>query len=110
RPRIVLPAGFEQRYSDRERQLVLLHERVHLRRGDIAINALLALLQCLYWFNPLLPLALRRCREDQELSCDERVIARGDGARRSYANAMLKTGLAESPLPVGCHWQDHHPL
>jgi len=110
RPRIVLPAGFEQRYSDRERQLVLLHERVHLRRGDIAINALLALLQCLYWFNPLLPLALRRCREDQELSCDERVIARGDGARRSYANAMLKTGLAESPLPVGCHWQDQHPL
>ncbi|SBV36692.1 TonB family protein [uncultured Stenotrophomonas sp.] len=110
RPRIVLPAGFEQRYSGRERQLVLLHERVHLRRGDIAINALLALLQCLYWFNPLLPLALRRCREDQELSCDERVIAHGDGARRSYANAMLKTGLAESRLPVGCHWQDQHPL
>ncbi|MGB3394342.1 MAG: TonB family protein [Stenotrophomonas sp.] len=110
RPRIVLPAGFEQRYSGRERQLVLLHEQVHLRRGDIAINALLALLQCLYWFNPLLPLALRRCREDQELSCDERVIAHGDGARRSYANAMLKTGLALSPLPVGCHWQDQHPL
>ena len=42
--------------------------------------------------NPLLPLALRRCREDQELSCDERVIANSAGARRSYAAAMLKTG------------------
>lgn len=110
RPRIVLPAGFEQRYLPIEQQLVLLHERVHLQRGDIVINALLALLQCLYWFNPLLLFALRCCREDQELSCDERVIARVSGARRSYGEAMLKTGLAASPLPVGCHWQNHHPL
>lgn len=109
-PRIVLPAGFEQRYSSLEQQLVLLHERVHLRRGDIVVNALLALLQCVYWFNPLLLLAQRRCREDQELSCDERVIAQMAGARRSYGDAMLKTGLAQSSLPVGCHWQSHHPL
>lgn len=110
RPMIVLPAGFEQRYSPLEQQLVLLHERIHLQRGDIAINAMLALLQCIYWFNPLLLLAQRRCREDQELSCDERVIARMSGARRSYGDAMLKTGLAQSALPVGCHWQNHHPL
>lgn len=110
RPRIVLPADFEQRYSPRERQLVVLHEQVHLRRGDTVVNALLAAMQCLYWFNPLLPLAVRRCREDQELSCDERVVARSAGARRSYGDAMLKTGLALSPLPVGCHWQDRHPL
>ena len=110
RPKIVLPAGFEQRYEMHERQLVLLHEQVHLRRGDIVVNALLALVQCAHWFNPLLVLAMRRCREDQELSCDERVIAHSAGARRSYAAAMLKTGLAASPLPVGCHWQNQHPL
>ncbi|WP_442683681.1 TonB family protein [Stenotrophomonas sp. JC08] len=110
RPMIVLPTGFEQRYSPLEQQLVLLHERIHLQRGDIAINAVLALLQCLYWFNPLLLLAQRRCREDQELSCDERVIAQMAGVRRSYGDAMLKTGLAQSALPVGCHWQNHHPL
>ncbi|MBN8799609.1 MAG: TonB family protein, partial [Stenotrophomonas nitritireducens] len=110
RPRIVLPVDFEQRYTAPERRLVLMHERVHLHRGDIVVNALLAAMQCLYWFNPLVPLALRRCREDQEFSCDERVIARSDGARRSYGNAMLKTGLSLSPLPVGCHWRDPHPL
>jgi len=110
RPRIVLPVDFEQRYTAPERRLVLLHEQVHLRRGDTVVNALLAAMQCLYWFNPLLPLAVRRCREDQELSCDERVVARSAGARRSYGDAMLKTGLALSPLPVGCHWQNHHPL
>lgn len=110
RPRIVLPAGFESRYTSQEQQLVLRHEQVHLRRGDIVVNALLALLHCVYWFNPLLPRVLRRCRQDQELSCDERVIAASAGARRSYGNAMLKTGLALSPLPMGCHWQNHHPL
>lgn len=110
RPRIVLPAGFEQRYTPQEQQLVLLHEQTHVRRGDIVVNALLAVMQCLHWFNPLLPFALRRCRDDQELSCDERVVARVGGARRSYGNAMLKTGLALSPLPVGCHWQNPHPL
>lgn len=110
RPRIVLPAGFEARYTLPEQKLVLRHELVHLRRGDIAVNALLALMHGVYWFNPLLPLVLRRCRQDQELSCDERVIAASAGARRSYGNAMLKTGLALSPLPAGCHWQSHHPL
>ncbi|MGH8054430.1 MAG: TonB family protein [Stenotrophomonas sp.] len=110
RPRIVLPSGFEQRYTPEEQQLVVLHEQVHVQRGDIVVNALLALMQCMHWFNPLLPFALRRCREDQELSCDERVVARMGGARRSYGNAMLKTGLALSPLPVGCHWQNQHPL
>ena len=110
RPRIVLPAGFEQRYTAQEQQLVLLHEQLHVRRGDIVVNALLAVMQCIHWFNPLLPFALRRCRDDQELSCDERVVARVGGARRSYGSAMLKTGLASSPLPVGCHWQSPHPL
>jgi len=110
RSRIVLPTDFEHRYDAREQALVLLHERVHQRRGDLLVNALLAALRCLYWFNPVLLLAVHRCREDQELSCDERVIARGEGARRSYGNAMLKTTLASSPLPLGCHWQGHHPL
>lgn len=110
RPRIVLPAGFAQRYSPQEQTLVLHHERIHIRRGDLQVNASAALLCCLYWFNPLLLLALRRCREDQELSCDERVIAAHGDARRSYGMAMLKTELAVSPLPVGCHWQNHHPL
>lgn len=110
RPRIVVPADFEQRYSAEERQLVMLHEQLHLRRGDLWVNAALALMQCAYWFNPLLMPAVRRCREDQELSCDERVIANTAGARRSYGNAMLKTGLALSPLPMGCHWQNQHPL
>lgn len=110
RPRIVLPAGFDHRYSVDEQALIVLHERIHLRRGDGWINALVALWCCLFWFNPLFVLAQRCLRADQEFSCDEVVIAQRGDARRSYASAMLKTSLALSPLPVGCHWQDIHPL
>ena len=110
RPRILLPADFEQRYSAQEQALVLQHERLHVRRGDLLANALAALLRCVFWFNPLLHFALRRFRLDQELACDEWVIARNPRARRPYGEAMLKTQFDELPLPLGCHWQARHPI
>ncbi len=101
---------FEQRYTPGEQALVVQHERLHVRRGDLFANALTALLRCLFWFNPLLPFALRRFRLDQELACDEAVIARNPRARRQYGEAMLKTQFDEFPLPLGCHWQARHPI
>lgn len=110
RPRILLPADFERRYTAQEQDLVLQHERLHVRRGDLVANALAASLRCVFWFNPLLPPVLRRFRLDQELACDERVIARNPRARRPYGEAMLKTHFDELPLPLGCHWQAQHPI
>ena len=110
RPRIVLPADFERRYSAAERELVLQHERLHVRRGDLPANALAALLRCLFWFHPLLPAALRRFRHDQELACDAAVIARHPRQRRVYGEAMLKAQLPHAPLPLGCHWPPLHAL
>lgn len=110
RPRIVLPNDFESRYSDDEQRLVLQHEHIHLRRGDLQANAVFALLRCLHWFNPLVHVAAERFRRDQELACDESVIRRHPHSRRPYGDAMLKTQLAGSALPFGCHWHGQHPL
>ncbi len=110
RPRVVLPADFERRYTPRQQQLVLAHEREHLRRGDVAVSALASALRCLFWFNPLVHLAAQRLRLDLELACDAAVVARFPHARRSYADAMVDTQLAVPGLPVGCHWQSSHPL
>ena len=115
RPRIVLPADFDAHYSERERALVVAHERVHLQRGDAQINALVALLRCLQWFNPLVHFAASRFRFDQEIACDAAVITRFPEARRCYADAMLRAQLTgqtrqELRLPVGCYWQSDHPL
>lgn len=110
RPRIVLPADFDTRYDAAEQEMILCHERIHIARRDLHANAIAAVLRSLQWFNPLLHYAFVRFRRDQELACDERVVARHPQQRRSYANAMLKTHMADSPLPVGCHWQGSHPL
>jgi TonB family protein len=110
RPRIVLPTDFRQRYDDHEQALVLAHERVHLRRGDVQAHTLATALRCVFWFNPLLHFAATRFRFDQELACDAAVLAQFPSSRRSYGDAMLKTQMAESGFPIGCHWQSIHPL
>lgn len=110
RPRIVVPVDFDHRYDEQERRLMLRHERVHLRRGDLPVNAAVALVRCLYWFNPLVHIAARRFRHDQELACDQAVIARFPQQRRAYGDAMLKTQLAVDALPLACHWGGRHLL
>lgn len=110
RPRIVLPADAMHRYAAGERELMLAHERAHVTRGDLAANAAVAALRCVFWFNPLVHLAARRFRHDQELACDQQVVGCHPDARRAYGEAMLKTQLARGVLPLGCHWAQAHPL
>lgn len=112
RPRIVVPADFEAQVDDRARAVVLTHERVHLERGDPAVNALATALQCLAWFNPLVHLGAHRMRIDQEIACDAVVVARHPEARRLYAEALLNTLLMSRSIPLGCHWPPagRHPL
>ena len=114
KPAIVLPADFDARYSNEQRTLMVAHERMHIVRGDLHANALAAAMRCVFWFNPLLHLAARHFRHDQELACDLRVITRHPHARRAYGEAMFKTQLALHPLPLGCHWRAgdnrSHPL
>lgn len=110
RPRIVLPSDFETRFGPVERELILAHERSHLRRGDIVANALATLLRTLYWFNPLMHYAAARMRHDHELASDADVVAQYPHARRRYADTLLNAQLAVPGLPVGCLWQSSHPL
>lgn len=109
-PMIVLPVDFDTRYSVEQRALMLDHERSHIRHGDLQANAAFLALRCLFWFNPLLHVAARAFRHDQELACDQRVIARHPQSRRAYGEAMFRTQLATQALPLGCHWGFTHPL
>jgi beta-lactamase regulating signal transducer with metallopeptidase domain len=109
-PRIVVPIDFATRYTTVEQTLILAHESMHVRRGDLIINALWVIGRCIYWFNPLIHIAARAMRFDQELACDAAVIREHPHSRKPYANAMLATQLAEAALPLGCHWPSTHPL
>jgi TonB family protein len=102
---IILPFDFEVRFTPAEQAAVLAHEAQHLARGDVVANAVVALIQCLCWFNPLVHLAARWIRFDQEAACDAAVIANQPGLRRPYAEALLKTQVMAAVPPVGCAWR-----
>lgn len=110
RPRIVLPADFASRYGEIQRALVLAHERVHIARGDLVANLAVAALRCVFWFNPLFHLAAHRFRHDQELACDEVVVARHPQLRRAYGDALFQAQFAAQMPPLGCHFGFGHPL
>jgi TonB family protein len=110
RPRIVLPVDFATRYNAAQQQLVIAHERVHLRRGDHLANLIAASLRCVNWFNPLLLVALPLFARDQELACDAAVIASHPHQRRSYGEALLNTLCQRGSMPLGCQAFGSHPL
>ena len=111
-PRLVVPADFAERFNDAERRLVRAHELAHIDRLDARYNAAAALATSVCWFNPLLHLAVRAMRQDQELACDATVLERLPGARRLYAETLLRTHRTTVPPPLGCQWDSRaaHPL
>ncbi|MES2672541.1 MAG: M56 family metallopeptidase [Pseudomonadota bacterium] len=110
RARIVLPADFAERYDSEQRKLMLAHERRHLHSGDPLANLAITIVRCLFWFNPLVHLAASRFRHDQELACDQAVVAAHPNSRRAYGEAMLKTLMTDRQAPLGCHWGFSHPM
>lgn len=106
-PRIVLPADFETRFDARERGLILLHERTHIRRGDPITNLIIAASRALGWCNPMIHLGAAFARIDQELACDATVLALKSDIRADYARALLKVSMFDAPSPLACGWGTH---
>lgn len=103
RPRLLLPPGLIDRFTEQELRFVFLHELAHLKRHDIAVNWLTTLLQIVHWFNPLIWLAFHRMRADRELACDARVLSAAQREEsRAYGATIIKLleGIVRpAPLP-----------
>ncbi|QYK04970.1 M56 family metallopeptidase [Shewanella zhangzhouensis] len=113
RPTVVLPDGFETRFSIKDQQLILAHELSHWRRGDLHCNLLALALLCLCWFNPLCLLAYRRFRQDQEMACDADVtIELSQADRIAYGRALIGNAatVARSWQPLSHHYGDKHTM
>jgi beta-lactamase regulating signal transducer with metallopeptidase domain len=90
RPIILLPQALAGKLSPRQLRGVLVHELVHLRRGDVWMNCAQTVLQIVYWWHPLLWLANARIRRLREEAVDDAVmLALRDGAD-AYAPTLLE--------------------
>jgi beta-lactamase regulating signal transducer with metallopeptidase domain len=75
-PVVCLPSDADQWSEDRLR-IVLLHELAHIERYDALTEFMAQLALVVFWFNPLLWLAVQRMRTEREHACDDRVLTRG---------------------------------
>lgn len=85
-PRIYLPENM----TEEEEQYILLHEQIHIKRGDAVFRLLACLALGLHWFNPLVWAAFVLSGRDMEMSCDEAVIRRlGSKVKKEYSASLL---------------------
>ena len=102
RPQIYLPL-----LSGEERELVLLHERQHIRRLDPWWKLLAYAAVTVHWFNPLAWVTYVLMCRDMELACDQETVKDMDNARRkAYSEALLncaarRSGIAACPVAFG---------
>ena len=87
RPAVVLPRGASE-WPAARLVTVLRHELVHIRRWDLAAQALGQLVCCLYWFQPLAWMAAKKLRQERERACDDAVLAAGI-APHDYAAELI---------------------
>jgi TonB family protein len=104
RPRILIPERLAGQIPLEELRCVFLHELAHLKRGDIWLGWLTAVLQALHWFNPLIWWAFARMRDDREAAADALALQRmqnGDSACYADTIVNLLESFALHPrLPI----------
>ena len=94
RPAVVLPRGAAE-WPAARLATVLRHELAHIRRWDLAAQALGQMVCCLYWFNPLAWMAARRLRQERERACDDAVLSAGIQPHEYAADLVdLARGMA----------------
>jgi beta-lactamase regulating signal transducer with metallopeptidase domain len=112
--RVVLPADLWQRLTAEQRETLLAHELAHWRRRDHWVRHLELAALALYWWHPILWLALREMREAEEQCCDAWVVWALPAAAEEYAAALIETVtfLSESrpavPLAASGIGRVHH--
>ncbi|MBX7209762.1 MAG: M56 family metallopeptidase [Verrucomicrobiaceae bacterium] len=92
RPVLVLPACVKT-WCDDELRAALQHEVAHIAHHDAARRWLGTLVCALWWPHPLVWLAAKAWRLEQERSCDDAVIRGGTDANR-YATQLLNVAKA----------------
>ncbi len=87
RPKIIIPVSYK---DSPDLDLILLHERQHIKRLDNFYRIAAFVVAAVHWFNPLAWLFLKLYLSDSELACDESVLSKlNEDERKQYAYALL---------------------
>jgi beta-lactamase regulating signal transducer with metallopeptidase domain len=96
-PVLLLPVHGASSINDDDLDMALTHELVHLRRRDLTWGLLPALAQHLFFFHPLIHLALREYGVAREAAVDAAVVAGNRHCRSDYGRLLVRLGVAPRP-------------
>jgi beta-lactamase regulating signal transducer with metallopeptidase domain len=99
-PRLLVPQGLIRQLSAAQRESLVLHELVHIKRGDHLVRLLELAAGVAFWWLPLVGSIGRRLRACEEACCDAAVVARRPRARRDYARLLMDVMDFADPLPA----------
>ncbi len=87
KPKIFLPFDL----SPEQRQIVLQHEKTHIKRKDYLLMMLYYIALALNWYNPLCWLIYFGVNKDIEMACDEQTLQNTSmEERKFYARTLLR--------------------
>ena len=87
-PVVLLPEDADE-WPDERRRYVLVHEMAHVKRLDALTQLVGQVALALFWFNPLMWIAVRRMQLEREHACDDYVLLHGTQPSR-YAADLLE--------------------
>ena len=106
RPRIYLPEALKEE----EREYILCHEQMHIKRKDHILRLFGFLALCVHWFNPLVWAAFLLLIRDMEMACDEAVLKKmgpdSVSLKKAYSASLLslatgRRSIGGAPLAFG---------
>ncbi|MBV9718944.1 MAG: M56 family metallopeptidase [Candidatus Eremiobacteraeota bacterium] len=90
-PAIVVPKELLQILAPGDLRCTLEHELAHVRRADVASNAIQRILEALFFWNPWVHTIGRRLIDEREAACDDCAVRRL-GESEAYARALAEIG------------------
>lgn len=87
RPTLYIP---ESDLTPSEQSLILEHELVHYRRGDIVFKWLIMAAKCIHWFNPIVYILAGYIERECEASCDFKATrSMSDADKKQYMYTLV---------------------
>ena len=100
-PFLLLPEGLCERLTGEQFAAIVEHELCHVRRRDNLTSAIHMVVECLFWFYPLVWWIQARLVEERERACDEAVLEMGSEPR-DYAGAIVRVCEFYLKSPLVC--------
>jgi TonB family protein len=100
-PAVVLPRDLVASLSESDLRCTIEHELAHLRRGDVATNAVARVTEAAFFWNPWVHGVGRSLVREREAACDDRAIGRlGEAAEYASCLAELAQRVVRKGSPL----------